>query len=76
MAKSTQVMKVKCCGAWYTVVYKHTEVFNRFWLYEHHWAYDKYLRRYESKTIVDKYANMQSVMCFLSRDPDFRKEEI
>ncbi len=75
MAKTTQVMKLACCGKKYTVQFIHGTNRNPFRLYEHEWVYDKERGLRERRKLVVKYQNMESVLYWLLQNvPEFRQD--
>ena len=75
MAKTTQVMKLAACGKRFTVTFHHGTNDNPFWLYEHHYGYNKYGQYREQKKLIVKYQNMSSILYYLVNTvPEFYKD--
>lgn len=59
--KTKKVMEIDCNGVWLVAIYDTSEKFNKFKLYQ------KYYDGRTHKRLLHKYANMQSVLCAVSR---------
>ena len=74
MAKTTQVMKLACCGKKYTVQFIHGTTHNPFRVYEHTSGWETDGRFHEHKRLVAKFQDFMSVLYFLTEDHAFYKE--
>ena len=74
MAKTRQVLYLCDCGKKYKVIFDCTTNRNPYRIYELEYGYNKEGRWRESKKLVERYQNMESVLYHLAHVREFKKD--
>ena len=68
MQKTYQVMKLNIEGATYSCTFYNDGRINPLWLYKHSREFNKHGYLTERKRLVEKYADINSVLYYLARN--------